>query len=504
MGRPFQEQMEFETAIVTAKQTASSGVFTGGTLRINVVDTTYDVSSGSGVIINDSDPNNPISEIVTWNATVGAVPAYAANKVTYVLINSLGSLVNSINPPTNEDYRSKIVLGAVFTQNGVNINAVSNIGHKPSTYVSSDISRALGNINISGNSIVNATTNLTITKESGFSFNENSNRNVSADNPHVTTDAADVGATFRYIYSDGLGGYTPVLSQTNIDPNQYDDGTGTLASVAAGKYTNQLIYFSPLSKEITVQYGKKVFDSLAEAQAEASNIPVLIDPNIGLDLIRTVLCVKSGATDLSIAADAFFYKSGKFGIGVDGSGIPSSSTDLQLAYDNSSAPQITTSAAKGEFQIKRGTAADADAVLAIQNGAGSNVATLYGDGNADFSSTVNAVSGFKTNGTEGNAYASNRNTAVDTITTATDYIIGVTDTAIPRTITLGTATKNTGSPTRARFIIIKDISGGATANNITIDTESGLGAIDGVASVSISVDYGVLIVYTDGTNWFST
>lgn len=78
-----------------------------------------------------------------------------------------------------------------------------------------------------------------------------------------------------------------------------------------------------------------------------------------------------------------------------------------------------------------------------------------------------------------------------------DVIIGVTDTSVPRTITLASLDVADG-----RIMLIKDESGSAGTNNITIATE-GAETIDGASSTSIIVDYGVLRIYSDGTNWFS-
>ena len=95
------------------------------------------------------------------------------------------------------------------------------------------------------------------------------------------------------------------------------------------------------------------------------------------------------------------------------------------------------------------------------------------------------------------SFAFYRTSTAASVQSAGQTIIGVTSTAAPRTITLATADVVVG-----RIIIIKDESGAAATNNITINTQGGQ-TIDGVATVTISANYGVVKVYSDGTNWFT-
>lgn len=83
---------------------------------------------------------------------------------------------------------------------------------------------------------------------------------------------------------------------------------------------------------------------------------------------------------------------------------------------------------------------------------------------------------------------------------ATDPIyIAVTSTAAPRTITLPAAS---GVPA-GRTFTIKDESGGAATNNITV-TRAGSDTIDGATTKVINTNYGVTTVYSDGTSkWFT-
>ncbi len=89
-------------------------------------------------------------------------------------------------------------------------------------------------------------------------------------------------------------------------------------------------------------------------------------------------------------------------------------------------------------------------------------------------------------------------TAISYSVLITDYIVGVTSTASARTISL----PNTGVLTGQAFVV-KDESGAAGTNNITIDVTGGVKTIDGGANVVINGNYDAYNVYYDGTNYFT-
>lgn len=88
-------------------------------------------------------------------------------------------------------------------------------------------------------------------------------------------------------------------------------------------------------------------------------------------------------------------------------------------------------------------------------------------------------------------------TATDYTVLVTDYIIGVTSTAATRTITLPSA------PATNQVFIVKDESGGATVNNITVTVSGGVINIDGATTAVILLNYGVVSVYWNGSKYFT-
>lgn len=82
---------------------------------------------------------------------------------------------------------------------------------------------------------------------------------------------------------------------------------------------------------------------------------------------------------------------------------------------------------------------------------------------------------------------------------SSDCLVAITDTSAARTVTLPNAATEFEAGT---VLIIADESGGAGTNNITINPKAGSGqTIDGASSIVISKNYGLVQLYSTGTNW---
>lgn len=366
---PFTGELDFYDV---TKYTSSTGVASGGVLSIDVSNTTFSITAGTGTYVDST--TNAVTNVI-WAAVANIPVTYLlTNLVTYVAITPTGTVLQQVSPFTNSQSRDNIILGAVVHTNLTTINAVNQTQHvilNPANQVA-DLQNSLGFFNVSGNIYSPNGTNLNLNKSAGVVHKTGSNWDIDQKNPNVKTLASGTAITFRYRLQNG----TELANTTVVDPSNYDVA-GVLTSVPLGKFTVQRI--NVFSSNITrVQYGQNLYNGLSDALAAIQTEIFITETNIAQNgLLRGFLVVRGLATDLT-SSNTYFLEAPKFG-GVGGIGGLSTTT-MQGAYDNSTTPEIVTSTTNGAISIKRGSTADTDAVIEIQNGAGSNTASITGAG----------------------------------------------------------------------------------------------------------------------------
>jgi hypothetical protein len=112
--------------------------------------------------------------------------------------------------------------------------------------------------------------------------------------------ASGAPATFTYWYRNSPSGWKQVTGQTSIDAVNYDNGSGTLQAMTAGKYKRDLVYESVNGSgtEFHVLYGQTQFDTAELAISNPTPPDVLL--NTGLRL-AAIIVLKSAADIASIA-----------------------------------------------------------------------------------------------------------------------------------------------------------------------------------------------------------
>ena len=129
---------------------------------------------------------------------------------------------------------------------------------------------------------------------------------------HFTTAAFDgTTDTFNMYYRDGVGGWTEVTGETAINNTQYDDGTGTLATLTAARYGVHWVFVGT-DNDIHCVLGQ---GNYTLAQAQAATAPSSIPPELETDsrLAAKIIIQKSASVFISL--ESFI---GNMGAGVSG------------------------------------------------------------------------------------------------------------------------------------------------------------------------------------------
>lgn len=361
---------------------ASSNTFNVGAAQVFIVDNTTDI-------------NNPTSNHFEYAGATGiSTPYLASSTITYVYLDNTGTLRLSGTELSPEQRRHNVLLGklghpdhiniiSTYTQPDIIQGPLSQLRDiwQPIKLVNEGISPRANGANLNFNSTAGVLYGLGI----GYGIDVNS--------PSSVTLAAKTPVTFQYRTQEG-GVNLDVIS---IDPTRWDNkGVLTAISGSGARSTNQRIFLLQNGK-IRVQYGQIEYATLAAAIAGIQSESFSTYAGIKeYGILIGILSVRRDATNLSDVNQARFFSVSKFGETVGAtSGVVTSS--LQQSYNNGSL--ILTDATNGAFDIRRGTASDADNVFLIQNGAGANTVSITGAGTSVLASSITASNFIQSGGT---------------------------------------------------------------------------------------------------------
>jgi hypothetical protein len=254
-----------------------TGLLNGG-LITTASSTTFNISSGSGIIVNLNasltDNPYPTIQYINWNNLTNQSLTYRTSSIqTFVGIDSAGQIIQQTTPWTNGQYNTSIAIGTVLHQNLSTINAnitYPNVayGYKQRTY---DFIKAFGPLKLSG-LVISPSSSLGLTIGSGTAFADGRNYQVDPNNPSYIIDpGTTVSKIFRY-YQSGSGFVQDTnagAGYTVIDPANYNNN-GTLTGVSPSTpFTIQRVFWYPNSatKGIVVYYGNAQYASIADAAA---------------------------------------------------------------------------------------------------------------------------------------------------------------------------------------------------------------------------------------------
>jgi len=369
------------TAALDSKKNATSTAITSlATLTNN--GTTFSLSALQGVIVDNS--TVPAGRtVVNFAGATNVTPLYFR---TILYINSAGTLVqfNGATMDLTAQQRVENLFIGIVIYSGGSVQVVQLI---PDIEYSIDnrfsaLGNKIRNIN-DGNNLGPNGANLQINKGAGTTWRLGSNFVSDRKVPDETTDiaATPVPASPNLIgYRNGSGGWTYEAYTGSLTPQFWDNGTGTKATVANNKFTNQRVYFFNGTNTYVIYLGRTEHATLLAATTEAEKPNAIVDPATSVGSLIGTVSVEKSCTDLTSITLAAFTQGPRMQ-GGSSSGGASGSQSLQNTYLNSVSPQIVTTPSLGSVDFQNGTASDTNPVTRIKNIAGTVTHSVAGNGN---------------------------------------------------------------------------------------------------------------------------
>lgn len=298
---------------------SSTGLISGCNLTVSGTNPArFNMSAGWCQYVDCyTDPLNPVLKKVYQTEQLNmAVQDINLSSATAIAIDEQGNLFQSKTKFTSDNRRKLAPLGTILHLDGATVTGIINISPNIRPWdvggAVSDILYYLGSQVDTGNEYGPNGANLKIDKSAGYIFGAG----LGGKAPSTTLNYQYIDpltqAQFFYVFRNGSGGWSITGPHTDIQPNKWDNGSGTPATVIPSRFTNQHITLVTPNQTF-IQFGQKVYTSLAESQQSVLVEPFVTNPELELALFRSHLCVGSSATALNDVAQALFIPTQKLG-----------------------------------------------------------------------------------------------------------------------------------------------------------------------------------------------
>jgi len=271
----------------------SAGKISGGDFTDNG-DGSVTVAAGKGLIKTSNSDTAPVVSF-EWNQTVVNLTDNALNYIVVKYNNGNPIVEATTNTPT--DHNTTIPLGIIY-RDGTTLYLIT-AGQEIASYKEKTLWKDIdvnGKIQYSDGLKISESGTRGIYVTSGSIYTGLTKKN-------ITSKDTNAGDTFTLYYRNGVGGWTKVTGQTQIDNQYYDDGSGTLANLSNNYKACRYIFMDP-NGGLHIVMGQNQYSRLSNAVDEnvPSDLPDLIK-NICILLGKVI--VKEGAAHFEQILSAF-------------------------------------------------------------------------------------------------------------------------------------------------------------------------------------------------------
>lgn len=249
------------------------GLLWGGGLSVGT-GLSINVGSGEGYLELTGFPNQTHKKLI-WNSQVLNL---SANSDLYIYWDTNLNLVAS---STHPDQINMILLGRVVTNASevVFIDKIAVYSHHVANR-NNEFLRDLFGSQFETGSLVseNVTTPFALDVSSGIYYY--------ADNEFIPSGGVQI--TFNIYYRNGSGGWTVSANQTLV-PNQYDNNSGALQTLASNEYTKHTLYL--VGDGLTEKYFLVVGQAVYNSQTDTQNAGIPVAPTFFKEGVASIASI---------------------------------------------------------------------------------------------------------------------------------------------------------------------------------------------------------------------
>lgn len=406
----------------------STGVLYGGTITSDYTINKVDIEAGVGQLLIKEDNCEYLRQF-SWGTIINyEITDVGSYEYTVIYVDRFGTIRQRKTMLTDEELETNIVLGIVFHIDNIKVNQIINQKTVPLDTPGRVITflRKLGLMRVDGLSI-EPNTGLKVDRSEGTIFGLGVNYYSGSTNVDELYLSGQTFCNIVYVYKDGLGGFTYDNNGGSfyivVDPNFYDDGSGTLSIVGGTRWSIQRCYLFPENpSELVIYYGQNRYTSYDEARASLE-YEVFEEDEISKRnaVFLGYIIIKNGTTDLSDLNDCKILQSGFIrNLPIGGGGSGGSSIDTFVTG-------FTYDPLNNEFTISRNQGnPDLTAIINSVNGL-----SINGDLDVTGVTTVNVLNISGTTDCNNNDILNVNNLQVTTINSNTPGTVTSVDLSMP-------------------------------------------------------------------------
>jgi len=336
-----------------------NGVTVPPVISINTP-TTFDLSAGVlrfydfTTVSGGGVPVETILNFAGVTNVLGSLLGSGTESVTYLSINSVGSVIQRNREITPLESNTEILIGnldhtpgplTTFFQTTQSAHSCYSIEETVRQFV-----RSRGGISISGMEFTAVSLTLSVQNTEGIGLRFGSNHG--ANNPDLIVGPSQNPTSLRLVYTDNLGVFQVSGTTNFLDVANYVN-SGVLTAMTPNRFQILRVFYAYGSDTSFIYYGNAEYGTINDAIAAINTEEWSENPDSFVGAPVAIIIAGEGGTDTSDPASFRFIKLGGIRSGAD-LGSATANVSLQSAYQNGAS--IITNMGDGTVLIDDGSA----------------------------------------------------------------------------------------------------------------------------------------------------